>query len=306
MIIERIKYFFCHVSNDWQIGIIKSDLRNFLFSNSPYRIHWMESNFQIYKADPFGIEKDGKLYLFYEEYLKSAEYAILKCAILDKNLQIIDDQIILDDGTHKSFPFVFQHIDKYYLMPESGCIDKLIFYEALDFPFIWLEKQVLLNFAVSDAIIEELDNKWYLFYCKSKTMNENEILFVRVSDNLFCDWQKIEENIVKVNFYDSRNAGKIVNFGGKYYRFAQNCKNQYGESVVVNEIIDFEIARYEEKFILEKKLSSLNNGFHTLNSTDNFVLVDRRVYKYKFKSFAEIFNQIYSLVIKQIKLKKKD
>lgn len=304
MIVERIKYFFCHVSNDWQIGIIKSDLRNFLLSDIASKINWMKSDFSVYKADPFGLEKEGKLYLFYEEYLKSADYAVLKCSILDKNLKILDDQIILDDGTHKSFPLVFQHLDNYYLMPESGYIDKLVVYEAVEFPFKWKEKAILLNFAVSDAIIKEIENRWFLFYCKSKTLNENEVLYMRVSDNLFCDWQSLEEKIVKEDLYDSRNAGDIVNFEQKYYRFAQNCKNQYGESVVVNEIINFDFSIYNEKFILEKKLPSLNNGFHSLNATENFVLIDRRIYKYKLKSFTQIFNQCLSLFPKHTKIQK--
>lgn len=305
MIVERIKYFFCQVSNDWQIGIIKSDLRNFLFSDISFKIKWMKSDFSTYKADPFGIEKEGKLYLFYEEYIKCVDYAVLKCCILDKKLKILDDQIILDDGTHKSFPFVFQHLDKYYLMPESGYIDKLIVYEALEFPFQWKEKAIFLNFPVSDAIIKEIENRWFLFYCKAKTLNENEVLYMRVSDNLFCDWQSLEEKIVKNDLYDSRNAGDIVHFDQKYYRFAQNCKNQYGESVVVNEIINFDFSSYNEKFILEKKIQSLNNGFHTLNATENFILIDRRIYKYKLKSFAQIFSQTLNLFIKPTKIQKR-
>ena len=108
MIIERLKYFFFHVHNDWQIGLIKSDLKTFIFSNLSHNIKWIKCNFDAYQADPFGIEKDGKFYVFYEEYLKTQSYAILKCSIYDKDLNKTDDRIILDDGTHKSFPFVFE------------------------------------------------------------------------------------------------------------------------------------------------------------------------------------------------------
>lgn len=303
MKVESIKYFFCHVSNDWQIGIIKSDLKSFLFANKKKKVNWIKSDFNVYKADPFGVEKEGKLYLFYEEYIKSLEYAVLRCGIFDENLKFIVDQIILDDGTHKSFPFVFQHLGKYYLMPESGYIDKLIVYEATEFPFKWKEKMILLNFPVSDAVIKYLGNKWYLFYSKSKAVNENKVLYLRVSNQLFDDWQNLEERIVKNDLYDSRNAGDIVNLGGSYYRFAQNCEKQYGENVVVNEILDFDISSYTERFVLEKRLLSANNGFHTLNATSNFVLLDRRINRLKLKSLATIFRQIFKLLSKRKGLK---
>lgn len=296
MIVERLKYFFCHVHNDWQIGIIKSDLNKFIFSNLSQKIKWIKTDFSVYQADPFGIEKDGNLYLFYEEYLKNNEYAILKCSIYDTHLRRIDERVILDDGTHKSFPFVFENNNQYYLMPESGALDKLIIYESIDFPFEWGNEKVLLHFACSDAILKKLENKWYLFYSKSKVENENEILYMRSSEDLFCDWDSQKEFIGIKDYYSSRNAGNIYKINGNYYRFSQNCLNQYGENIVVNHITNIDIQHYTETFTLEKKIQTKNNGFHTLNATEKYVLVDRRFYRLKLKSFYTILNQLFRFV----------
>lgn len=292
MIRERLKYLFFHVHNDWQIGIIKSDLNKFIFSNSSNDVKWIPCNFDVYQADPFAIEKDGFLYLFYEEFLKAKDYAIIKCSIYDHNLKKIDEQTILDDGTHKSFPFIVQEDQKFYLMPESGALEKLILYESIEFPFKWSKKKVILNFACSDAILHEINNQWYLFYSKSKHIDENNVLYMRFSKDLFCDWDNKFEYVVKNDSYNARNAGSISKIGDSNYRFAQNCSTLYGLSVIVNKISNFSDEHFEETFILEKKLSSKNNGFHTVNATEHFVLVDRRINRTKLKSINTIIQQI--------------
>jgi len=292
LILERLKYFFFHVNNDWQIGLIQTDLNTFLFSNLSPKIKWIKCDFDVYQADPFGFEKDGNLYVFYEEYLKKQSYAILKCSIYDSDLNKKGDRIILDDGTHKSFPFCFIDDTNHYLMPESGALNKLIIYESLDFPFSWGNEKVILNFACSDAILKKIENKWYLFYTKSNEENENGILYMRLSADLFGDWEAQEEYIVKKDLYNSRNAGDIYKINDTYYRFAQNCLNQYGENIIVNKIEFIDNRDIEESFCLEKNLYTKNNGFHTLNGTQNFVLIDRRINRLKPKSIKLILQQL--------------
>ncbi len=290
--LERLKYFFFHVHNDWQIGIVRSDLKKFLFSNLHQKIKWINCKFDVYQADPFGIEKDGKLYLFYEEYLKDKEYALLKCSVYDTELNRTDDRVILDDGTHKSFPFVFQFEGKIYLMPESGAIKKLEIYECIDFPFIWGNERTILNFACSDAIIKKFENSWLLFYTKSNQIDENEILYLKSSSNLFNNWENETERIITKNFLNSRNAGAIQQIDDKYFRFAQNCSTNYGANIVIQQIFNSEYETYVEELSFEKTLNKKSNGFHTLNATQNFVLLDRRKFRYKLKTVSEIFNQI--------------
>lgn len=293
MIRERLKYLFFHVHNDWQIGLIKTDLNNFIFSNSSNDVKWINCNFDVYQADPFAIEKDGFLYVFYEEFIKAKDYATIKCSIYDHNLIKIDDRTILDDGTHKSFPFIIQVDGTFYLMPESGALEKLILYESIEFPFKWSLKKVILNFACSDAILHKANNLWYLYYTKSNQLNENDILYMRFSNDLFCDWDNQIEYVVKNDSYNARNAGSIYKIGDSNFRFAQNCSTQYGQSVIVNELSTFSDQQFEETFVLEKNLSSKNNGFHTVNATEHFILVDRRIYRTKLKSIKSIIQQLF-------------
>jgi hypothetical protein len=296
LILERLKYFFFTVHNDWQIGIVKSNLNTFVFSNSFPKVNWIKSDFNVYQADPFGIEKNGNLYLFYEEFIKEKDYAVLKCSVFDSILKKIDERVILDDGSHKSFPFVFENEGKFYLMPESGALDKLMVYECVEFPFNWRKERVILNLPCSDAILKKLGNEWLLFYTKSNQKDENETLYLRASSQLFGNWENETERIVNKELFSSRNAGDIHEIDGIFYRFTQNCKNFYGESIVVKQITNFEPQSYSEKFFCEKILPEKCNGFHTLNSTQNFILVDRRKLRYQLKPVSLIFKQIITKI----------
>lgn len=292
MIIERLKYFFFNVHNDWQIGVIHSNLKKFIFSKDIPQINWVTCEFNVYQADPFGIEKGGNLHLYYEEFLKEKNYAVLKCMVLNTDLKKIHDQIILDDGTHKSFPFLFESDDNLYMMPESGALNRLEIFECTEFPFKWKQKHQILDFACSDAILQKIENTWFLFYTKSKIPDENKTLYLRKSENLFGDWNLQTETIVNDSNYSSRNAGSIYKLDEEYFRFAQNCSNSYGENVVIKKVNCFHFNDYSETVICEKHLPNNGNGFHTLNATDSFVLVDRRRYRYQLKSISLIFKQL--------------
>lgn len=297
MILEKLKYLFFDVQNDWQIGIIKSSLHSYIFTDNNSKIHWLKCKFNVYQADPFAIEKDGLIYLFYEEYLKEKKYAILKCSVYNSSLEILQESVILDDGTHKSFPLIFEFEGTFYMIPESGVISKLILYECVNFPFDWVEKKTIFNFPCSDSVMKNINGVWHLYYTKSNVQSENEKLFLRTSDNLFCDWNQEIEICIKNDLRSARNAGNIYLLNKKYFRFSQKCMNYYGESIVVNEIIESSEFDYKEVEIGEKKLIRKNStGFHTLNATKNFVFVDRRHQRLKLKSFFSIIKLIASKI----------
>ena len=76
-----------------------------------------------FQADPFLLEKEDKLYIFYEAFNFRNSKGILRCRILDKNLKELDDVKLegFDNlKCHLSFPFLFTtnavsytHLDVY-------------------------------------------------------------------------------------------------------------------------------------------------------------------------------------------------
>jgi hypothetical protein len=56
--------------------------------------------------------------------------------------------------------------------------------------------------------------------------NANEILYLIVSNDLFCVWKKLDEKIVKINICDSRKTGEFVNFAESIIDLRKTAKNQ--------------------------------------------------------------------------------
>ena len=274
---ERIKYLFFEVMNDWQIGISVSSIQSFLTNDEIPRIKWLAQPKDVIWADPFGIQRDDKYYIFYEEYHKVKEYATINCMVLDANLEEIDRKVIIDEGTHSSFPLVFAYSGQYYMLPETFAAGKLVLYIAANFPYEWKQHKVLLNIPCVDGIVFFRDSHWWLLYCKSTAKDGNSLFFIRKSVDLFGDWEQCPEHTFHNGPYNSRPAGEVFEHNKELYRVTQNCTDSYGQSIVINKIIDLSDTGYKEEAVKEMAFNVPGvSGFHTLSSCGDLSLVDRR------------------------------
>jgi hypothetical protein len=300
MILEKLKYLFFKVYYDWEIGIIQNEkLDVFLGSISPKYIKWFHSKKDVYQADPFAIEKDGMIYLFYEEYSRIKNYGYICCAVLNHNLEIIEKQLVIDDGSHKSFPYLFTIDDNLYMMPESVASNSLDIYRCVKFPFQWEIDCTILNSPCSDAIIFQEKNLWHLLYTKGNSTEENLNLYLRVNDNPFLNWDSTKEMLVKSDLSSSRNAGKLFIKNNRTYRSSQDCTNRYGEKIIINEVLNFNFESYTEIKIVEINFNEQGIfGPHTINFTRNYTFLDRQFERRILKSWEEIA-QTFRLILKK-------
>ena len=79
-------------------------------------------------ADPFVFKFKKKKYVFFEKFLKKKNKGIISVCIL-KNNKLINFKDILVKKYHLSYPFVFKHKNKIYLIPESYQSKKMEIYQ---------------------------------------------------------------------------------------------------------------------------------------------------------------------------------
>ena len=284
---ERFIYFFFDVQYDWEIGFVKQNISDYIFSTKKSKVKWLKMPRNVFWADPFILYRNSQYYVFYEELNKNQGYGTINCMVFDSTIKMLSNDIVIDEGVHFSFPYLIEDGKDIYMLPETSLKNELALYKAIDFPLIWEKQSVLLNLPAMDSIVFREGGYWYLLY--SDANRDDGSLFYRKSKDLVISWELIEEVLISKSFHNTRSAGNVIKYKDQLYRPTQKCDNYYGEAVVLN-IIDFGNNKLNEE---EVKLIHYNNrfvkGFHTISSCKNITFVDRRRYRLFFNNFRKIF-----------------
>ena len=203
-----------------------------------------------YFADPFLWEAGGSLYCFFEEYDYRTSLGHISVGKFDGD-ELTEVEVALRTGYHLSFPFLFEHQGQLYMMPETFATRRLEIWKCLEFPNNWaLHTTALEGVAAADSTLNLIDGTWWLFtnITNDPFSDMNSELHIFKVDG--PDLTRIEPhatNPVVLNSRQARNGGRILEFGGKYYRPSQdNSHGLYGWGINLMEIKDLSLDSYEE------------------------------------------------------------
>ncbi len=71
--------------------------------------------------------------------------------------------LALDEPWHLSYPFIFQHQGKMYMVPEGYGSGALRLYRASDFPLRWEFDRVLVDRPLIDTSLFQWEGRWWMF-----------------------------------------------------------------------------------------------------------------------------------------------
>lgn len=231
-------------------------------------------------ADPHIIRKDNKYYVFVEEYFYRTQKARLSVVELDDSGSYQPASPVLEKDYNLSYPFVFKHEDRYYLVPETSENNTIDLYESVEFPYKWQFVMHLMSnvIAVDTTLFYDL-HRWWLFTAmpeKSEALPKVK-LFLFYSDTLFTEgWKAHPQNPIVSDVSKARPAGKIFSYDGKIFRPSQDGSNTYGRRININEITLLSEDEYKEKSVesitpyWDKRLG----GTHTFSHTDQLTVID--------------------------------
>lgn len=224
----------------------------------------------IMAADPYLFVKNDMLYLFYEA--KYGHKPGIIEMICTKDLKTwTDPVVVLKENHHLSYPWVFEENGKIYMMPESKQADCIKLYECdkddlSHFSF----KTKLLEGQYVDSCIYRDGKNYFLMTSEKKDGIYNLKLYV--SDSLTGKYTEHPKSPLMKNNKFGRNGGSFISEGGKLYRFAQDCSNNYGENIHVIEITSIDKDNYSEKVVKEsifdRNTEIFNGGGHQYNFVD--------------------------------------
>lgn len=284
-----INMLFYHES--WDIMIIK-DHGTHLFPDNTTEILNKSAAQQLkkkytFQADPFLIEKDDKLYVFYEAFSFRNSKGTLRCRVLDRELTEIDDVKLegFDDlRCHLSFPFLININNQLFMIPESSERKEVILFQSIEFPARWKQVKVLISdIELTDNVFISINEACYLL---STTM-DNEII-IHSADHIYGQWQRITPSL-KVSNPHHRGAGASYQVENKMYFLTQECTPEtYGKSIYIKELVTLNDANFDENLI-EQINSSINHsdGVHTLNFSNNYIVYDTKINQFSFLSILK-------------------
>lgn len=293
--------FFCYWEQ-WHIGIVEDDIEDIV--SSEFRIDHIRWLPRIKKnqfiADPFAIKYNNSLYIFAELWDSADPKG--KIVWSDESSTFSKWNILFDQKTHLSYPFLLKNDSNIYCLPESSESGFFVVYSAVDFPCQWSNGEILFqNFRMVDASILFYNNKYWLFAARDKGDSAFE-LYIWYSDKINGDWTPHPLNPVKRDITSARPAGPPFVENNIIYRPAQDCSDSYGSRIVINRVTILSETDFREEaagVVKGPAASPYPDGIHTISVIDDVIVIDGkrkiftlfnyRILSYKIKKLARIF-----------------
>lgn len=230
-------------------------------------------------ADPFLVEFEGEIYLFAEIFLYNTERngKIGYCVYRDG--QFGEWQIAMDKHWHLSYPNVFTHKGRLYMIPETYQLEEVCLYELISLPDKWKKVTTFLdNVHCCDSTLLEFEGKQYLFTFELREKKPGGDLYLyEIEGECVKNRQFITDHLE-----GARPGGKVIYENGKCFRVAQNCYPEYGTGLIFYEIdsVEPEYREHEVKRIgvkdINSEWTSRYKGVHTYNKLGNLEVIDLR------------------------------
>lgn len=231
-------------------------------------------------ADPFLFERNGRTYLFFEDYPFALGKGLISCCELQADGSPGEPRVVLERAYHLSYPFLFEHHGEVYMIPETQDNRTIEMYRAKEFPYSWEFHKVLMqDVTAADTTLLQHHGKWWLFTAGVLDSHSlNDMLCVFFSDSPFGPWKAHPKNPVVSDPRRARPAGCLYFDNGQLIRPGQDCSNGYGYAVQLHRIERLTESEYEETPLerITPDWIPANRGTHTLNQTGTYQVLDAR------------------------------
>ena len=231
-------------------------------------------------ADPFGLWRDGLLYVFVETYDYRVRVGAIEVLVYDQAFRLVDRRPALNEPWHLSYPLVFEAEGETWMLPEAHRSGRLTLYRSTDFPVGWKAAHIIdLDHVAVDASPVFHKGRWWLFYTSaSREADKMSALHVAFADRLAGPWTPHPMNPVRVDVGSARPGGTPLVIDGRVILPVQDCSRTYGRAIraLVIETLtpdDFQ-AHVDLPITAPNTLAPYTEGLHTLSAAGPVTLID--------------------------------
>src|SRR5262249_555399 len=199
-------------------------------------------------ADPFMVHTDGRWHMFFEVLDRSSGRGAIGLALSEDGRTWSYQHIVLAEPFHLSYPYVFEWMNEFYMVPERHQAGSIGLYRAVDFPTRWSCVGSLRDgpYFVDNSLFQYGD-MWWLF-TETNPEVKRDTLCLFYADELSGPWQEHPLSpLIRGDARRARPGGRVLVVDGVIIRFAQNCKTRYGTEVRAFAITELTPTTYQER-----------------------------------------------------------
>lgn len=268
----------------WRCAIVKRSVDQLSTDDLiPENLVWLPQGERpfTFRADPFGLWRDGKLHIFVEYFDYRDLTGKIELLVYDEGLDFIRREIVLQEPWHLSYPFVFEADGETWMLPEARQSGTLTLYRAADFPRAW-EPAVRIDAAKNsvDGTLVFDRGRWWLFQAivrrGAAPMSDLRIFS---AEKLRGPWRSHPLNPVLSGLSNTRPAGTPqIREGGGVDLPVQDCSRTYGGAVRRLKIHRLDETRFDAETLpwLEpvEAFGPYSHGLHTISAAGPISLID--------------------------------
>ena len=263
--------------HDWNVGIVDVPIDRWLDGAVTEPITWLPARPGRFAADPFGVERDGVLHVFFEDFDRRLNRGTIAHLAVQPDGSMTEPVCVLDTGSHLSYPYLVEHDGGVFMLPESSAAGELVLYEAVDFPLRWRPIATLMTgIPAVDASVIEHEGRWWMLATRYDH-GANHSLFAWHAPRLNGPWVPHERNPVKTDVRSGRPGGTPFVSAGRLYRPSQDSSRIYGGRVIVNLVDELSPTAFLEHPVIAVEPppgSRYPAGLHTISAAGSRTLID--------------------------------
>lgn len=293
----------------------RQDAEDFFFDKEGYTFTVLDFHVpgRYWMADPFLFENDGVTYLFYELYDFTRRKGMIAYSVLHDDLTVTKPCIIINEGHHLSFPFIFRDDDgAIKIIPESCGAKRVETYTATDFPNKWVREKVLIQciYSCDTVMLDDGGKRCLLTSVQSMDRKFPHVVSCYVKNVLFPmnggaddGFGLMDGTATSEGDYGVRNAGAVFDYHGRKVRPGQDSRDgKYGQGVcffAVNSDCSEELIKCVSCGDMQSHLKCSSGeqnaielcGFHTYNSTARYEVIDVAM----MENISSKYNAVYRI-----------
>lgn len=264
----------------YNIGFVDGNLESVIEGNR-IRVNWLRHNYyDRWFADPFILDvTESELVVLVEEWYDPIQRGRISKLVIDrKTFWLKDLKVMIDDGTHLSFPAIERDGEDIYIHPESSVKGKLENYRYNKDKDCFEKCGILCKLPLTDSVTTQKFGQKLMFSTKLPDANGKELGIYMWNEEINeyvedCSYS-FKENL-------SRNAGNLFTYKGMIIRPAQVCIKSYGDAVSLQEVSNKDNRWiFKELMRLYSPHPDLDLGFHTFNVYKDVIVVDAIGYRH--------------------------